>query len=119
LGRDDLVFEDLQLLVIESELEFEGSIGHTSSTAEQIYNLIKHGVKVHHGTPSNGVSFWAKLGCHKITWKERVTNRGEVYAGPCLKPMRGELGSMALKRMLNVYLSFNALKIFHRSYSRY
>jgi hypothetical protein len=54
---DDLVFEDFQLLIIETKLEFEGSIGHASSTAEQVYDPIEHCVKIHHDTPSNRCSF--------------------------------------------------------------
>jgi hypothetical protein len=50
---EDFLLEDFQLFVIEPKLEFKGSIGHTSSTAEQGYDPIEHGVKIHHGTPSN------------------------------------------------------------------
>src|SRR5262249_38679388 len=37
--------------------------------------------KVHHGTPSNRCSFWAPLGCHKCTLKERAVTEASRADG--------------------------------------
>jgi hypothetical protein len=78
------------LLVIETKLEFEGSIGYATATAEQLYDLIEHGVKVHHGTPSNRFSFRATLGCHKYAMKERAV--AEASRGDGARPVWQAVG---------------------------
>jgi hypothetical protein len=47
LDRNDLLLEGLQVLVIQMELELEGPIRDPAALAEEVENLIEHGIEVH------------------------------------------------------------------------
>src|SRR4029450_1566111 len=60
MGKEQFFFQVFQRRVIQVELPFERTIGHALTAAEQLYNLVKHGVKVHLPIPS-AHAYWAVL----------------------------------------------------------
>src|SRR5262249_50372283 len=48
LALDKLGFEIFQIVVIETELPFQGPIGHPVAAPEQVHDLVEQGIKVHH-----------------------------------------------------------------------
>src|SRR5262247_3018202 len=56
LGIDDFFFEILNVVVVEVKLTLQSPIRHTSSTAEEVYNLVEYVVEVHYRPSSNSSS---------------------------------------------------------------
>jgi hypothetical protein len=44
---EEFVFERLQLVVVQLELELEGAIGDPPPLPQEIHGLIKHSIEVH------------------------------------------------------------------------
>src|SRR5262245_27140475 len=53
LGIDDFFFEILNVVVVEVKLTLQSPIRHTSSTAEEVYNLVEYFVEVHYRPSSS------------------------------------------------------------------
>src|SRR5215813_15147508 len=53
LGIDNFFFEILHVVVVEVKLTLQSPIGHTSSTAEDVYDLVEYVVEVHYRPSSN------------------------------------------------------------------
>src|SRR5215813_12053436 len=53
LGIDDFFFEILHVVVVEVKLTLQSPIGHTSSTAEEVYDLVEYVVEVHYRPSSS------------------------------------------------------------------
>jgi hypothetical protein len=45
---EHFVFECLKLVVIQIELDLQGSIGHPSALPQEVHGLIKHRIEVHY-----------------------------------------------------------------------
>src|SRR5215510_6750523 len=56
LGIDDFFFEILNVVVVEVKLTLQSPIRHTSSTAEEVYNLVEDVVEIHYRPSSNASS---------------------------------------------------------------
>jgi hypothetical protein len=64
-GIDEVVFEDVQEVVIDLELELENTVGHTTLALQQLYGLGTEGGKVHH-CPSTCASAASVSGSQKV-----------------------------------------------------
>ena len=64
-GIDEVVFEDVQEVVIDLELELEDTVGNTALALQQLYGLGTEGRKVHH-RPSTCASAASVSGSQKV-----------------------------------------------------
>src|SRR5262249_10391150 len=62
LGIDEFFFEILKVVIVEVKLTLQSPIGHTSSTAEDVYNLVEDGIEIHY-RPSSSSSNNAFASC--------------------------------------------------------
>jgi hypothetical protein len=56
MGVQEFVFERLQVIVVQTELEPEGTIGHPASPLEHDHGVIEHLLKGH-GRPSTTLTY--------------------------------------------------------------
>src|SRR5215468_3904909 len=87
LGIDDFFFEILHVVVVEVNLTLQSPIGHTSSTAEEVYHLVEYRVEVHY-RPSSNASSKAFASCRSAVSKPSVnqpyTGTSSARAAACL-----------------------------------
>ena len=59
-GKDEFVFDGLQRLLIQCELDFQRPLGHPAALLEELHDLSKHRIEVHHrpSTCARDASAW-------------------------------------------------------------
>ena len=53
MGKEEFFLQVFQRRIIEVELPFERAIGSALTAAEQVNNLVEHGIKIHLPSPQS------------------------------------------------------------------